>query len=154
MGGNPAVYQAFAPRTGTQVQGKVFVSPAAHPELRLPATLDILNPRVDDGGLLRARARLRDYGKARLYPGMNVMVTLETQAPSAVLLPKSAVVLRSGRTLVFTYDASSERAKWQYVTVGYENDELVAVTEGVEAGQRVIVRGGLTLDHDSAVRVE
>ena len=26
---------------GTQVQGKVFVSPAAHPELRLPAALDI-----------------------------------------------------------------------------------------------------------------
>jgi hypothetical protein len=68
MGGNPAVYQAFASRTGTQVQGKVFVSPAAHPELRLPATLDILNPRVDDGGLLRARDRLRDYGKAASTP--------------------------------------------------------------------------------------
>jgi RND family efflux transporter MFP subunit len=138
---------------GTQVQGKVFVSPAAHPELRLPATLDILNPRVDDGGLLRARARLRSYADKRLYPGMNVTVTLETQAPLAVLLPKSAVVLRSGRTLVFTYDEASGRAKWQYVTVGFENDELAAVTEGVTAGQQVIVGGGLTLDHDSAVRV-
>lgn len=138
---------------GTQVQGKVFVSPAAHPELRLPATLDILNPRVDDGGLLRARARLRSYADKRLYPGMNVTVTLETQAPSAVLLPKSAVVIRSGRTLVFTYDETAERAKWQYVTVGFENDELVAVTEGVEAGQQVIIAGGLTLDHDSAVRI-
>jgi len=29
---------------GTQEQGKVFVSPSAHPELRLSATLDILNP--------------------------------------------------------------------------------------------------------------
>jgi len=113
----------------------------------------ILNPKVGPGGLLRARARLRNYGKARLYPGMNVDVTLETRAPSAVLLPKSAVVERSSRTLVFAYDAESSRAKWLYVTVGYENDELVAVTEGVEAGQEIIVAGGFTLDHDSRVRV-
>jgi multidrug efflux pump subunit AcrA (membrane-fusion protein) len=113
----------------------------------------ILNPKVGPGGLLRARARLRNYGKARLYPGMNVNVTLETLAPAAVLLPKSAVIERSGRTLVFAYDADSSRAKWLYVTVGYENDELVAVTEGVEAGQEIIVGGGFTLDHDSRVRV-
>lgn len=137
---------------GTQVQGKVLVSPVATPDLRLPAVLDILNPRVDAGGLLRARARLRNYGKAQLYPGMNVDVTLETLAPIAVLLPKSAVVERSGRTLIFTHDAASGRAKWQYVTVGYENDELVAVTEGVEAGQAVIVSGNFTLDHDAVVR--
>ena len=114
----------------------------------------ILNPKVGPGGLLRARARLRNYGKARLYPGMNVDVTLETRAPSAVLLPKSAVVERSSRTLVFAYDAESSRAKWLYVTVGYENDELVAVTEGVEAGQEIIVAGGFTLDHDANVRIE
>ena len=114
----------------------------------------ILNPKVGPGGLLRARARLLGYGKARLYPGMNVDVTLETRAPTAVLLPKSAVVERSGRTLVFAYDAESSRAKWLYVTVSYENDELVAVTEGVEAGQEIIVAGGFTLDHDANVRIE
>ena len=114
----------------------------------------ILNPKVGPGGLLRARARLRNYGKARLYPGMNVNVTLETLAPSAILLPKSAVVERSGRSVVFAYDAESSRAKWLYVTVGYENDELVAITEGVELGQEVIVSGGFTLDHDARVRVE
>lgn len=138
----------------TQVQSKVYVSTVTQPDVRIPATLDILNPRINAGGLLRARARLRDYGKARLYPGMNVTVTLETMAPTAVLLPKSAVVLRSGRSLVFTYDEASRRAKWQYVTVGYENDEMVGITEGVEAGQQVIVSGGLTLDHDVVVRVE
>lgn len=136
------------------MQGKVFVKPAAFPELRLPATLDILNPRVDDGGLLRVRARLHSYGDTRLYPGMNVTIVLETMAPVAVVLPKSAIVLRSGRILVFTYDVPSGRAKWQYVTIGYENDEQLAITEGVEPGQQVIISGGLTLYHDSGVRVE
>jgi RND family efflux transporter MFP subunit len=137
----------------TQVQSKVFVSPVANPELRLPATLDILNPKVGSGGLLRVRARLRNYAKARLYPGMNVTVTLETLAPPAILLPKSAVVERSGRTLVFAYDAESGRAKWLYVTVGFENDELLGVVEGVEADQAVIIEGNFTPDHDSRVRV-
>jgi RND family efflux transporter MFP subunit len=138
---------------GLTEQRSVFITPVAQPDLRLRARLDIINPRVDAGGLLRVRARLIDRPK-HLYPGMNVTVTLGGKAPLAVLLPKSAVVLRSGRTLVFAYDEPSGLAKWQYVTVAAENDELVAILEGVEAGQRVVVAGGLTLDHDSPVRVE
>lgn len=135
-------------------QQRVFVSPLAQPELRLPATLDIINPRVDEGGLLRVRARLGKTGGTRLYPGMNVTVTLEADTAPAVLVPKNAIVLRSGRPLVFTYDADSERAKWQYVTIAHENDAQVALADGVEPGQQVIVSGNLNLDHDSRVRVE
>ncbi len=133
---------------------KVTVAPVARPAIRIPATADIVNPQVEEGGLLRVRARLRGRLPAGLYPGMNVTVTLEQPAPEAVLLPKSAVVNRSGRDLVFAYAAEEQRAKWQYVTVGYANDEQVAITEGVEPGQQVIVNGNLTLDHDVVVRVE
>lgn len=132
----------------------VFITPVSRPKMKLPADLDIINPSVDDGGLLRVRARLRGRIPDGLYPGMNVMVTLEGKAPEAIVLPKSAIVERSGRTLVFTHDEDTGRAKWQYVTVGYENDERVAVLEGVEIGQSVIVTGNLTLDHDAAVRLE
>jgi len=126
---------------GLRAGGKIFVSPAARPDLRLPAALDIINPRVEDGGLLRVRARLSGRLPEGLYPGMNVNVILERSAPTAVLLPKSAVVNRSGRSLVFTYAEEEQRAKWQYVTVGY-------------VGQAVIVSGNLTLDHDVVVRLE
>ncbi len=132
---------------------RIYISPIAQPDLRISATLDIINPRVDEGGLLRVRARLGKTGGARLYPGMNVTVTLEGSSAPAVLVPKQAVVTRSGRSLVFTYDAASESAQWQYVTVVYENDEQVALSEGVEPGQQVIVTGNLNLDHDSRVRV-
>ena len=132
----------------------VTVSPLALPEVSIPATLDIVNPRVDVGGLLRVRARLGNTGGHRLYPGMNVRVTIAGTSAEAVLLPKEALVLRSGRPLVFTYDAASERAKWQYVTLLHENDEMIAVSEGVEAGAEVIVTGNLNLDHDSRVIVK
>jgi len=139
---------------GLNERRAVFVTPVARPDLRLPAELDIINPTVDEGGLLRVRARLRGKLPVGLYPGMTVTVTLEGRAPTAVVLPKAAVVERSGRTLVFVYDPVEERAKWQYVTVAFENDEAVALGDGVEAGQLVIVGGNLTLDHDSPVRVD
>lgn len=130
----------------------VYVSPLARPAARLRADLDIINPLVSEDGLLRARAKLRESGKG-LYPGMNVTVTLEGRAPQAVLVPKTAVVERSGRELVFVYDTASEHAKWQYVTISHRNDEQVAISEGVMAGDQVIVEGNLTLDHDSPVRI-
>ncbi|NJB84498.1 RND family efflux transporter MFP subunit [Lewinella marina] len=133
---------------------RITVSPLALPEVKIPATLDIVNPRVNDGGLLRVRARLGNTGSHRLYPGMNVMVTIAGHSDEAVLLPKEALVLRSGRPVVFTYDEESARAKWQYVSVLHENDEMIAVGEGVEPGASVIVSGNLNLDHDARVIVK
>ena len=85
---------------------------------------------------------------------MNVMVTITCQSAEAVLIPKDALVLRSSRPLVFTYDAESERAQWHYVTLLHENDEMIAVSEGVEPGASVIVSGNLTLEHDSRVTIK
>ena len=135
-------------------QSAVYVHPIASPDLRIPAKLNIINPQVEDGGFLRVRARLGSTGQARLYPGMNVDVILEATSAAAVLVPKQAVVLRSGKPVVFTYDADQGRAKWQYVTVAYENDRQVALSEGVQAGQQVITSGNLHIDHDSKAQLE
>jgi RND family efflux transporter MFP subunit len=133
----------------------IYVSPITQPDLKIPATLDIINPRVDPGGLLRVRARLQSIPKGtRLYPGMNVAVTLEGKSPAVIIVPKSALVNRSGRSLVFTYEPESRRAQWKYVTVSHENDESIGISEGLKPGEQVIINGNLTLDHDSEVRVE
>lgn len=137
-----------------QERRTVYVNPVARPDVRLAADLDIINPTVDDGGLLRVRAKLTGRLPAGLYPGMNVAVTVAGSASEMIVLPKAAIIERSGRDLVFAHDSVSGLAKWQYVTVAHENDEQVAISEGVEAGQAVIVAGNLTLDHDSPVRVD
>lgn len=130
----------------------IYITPIAQPDLKLPATLDIINPKVDKGGLLRVRARLSALPKGvKLYPGMNVTIVLEGRSPTLVIIPKKAVVLRSGRSVVFTYDPASKRAQWKYVTVSHENDEQVGIAAGLTKGEQVIVSGNLTLDHDSEV---
>ena len=130
----------------------VYIQPVANPTHRISAKIDIVNPRVDQGGLLRVRATLNDRrGIADLYAGMNVTVALEGKAPEAVVVPKAAIVDRSGRSLVFVYDEPSGRTRWQYVTVLAENESEVALAEGVTAGQLVITNGNLNLDHNVEV---
>ena len=103
---------------------------------------------------MSVRARLNSDDGRPLFEGMNVQVLLETLVPGQVVVPKSALVLRSGREVIFTYDAEEGRAKWNYVTVAYENDEMIAVGEGLESGAVVITAGNLNLDHDARVVVE
>lgn len=137
---------------------RVKVQPLALPERELRATVSSINPVVDEKGLVRLHARihhddLRRF-RSRLLEGMNVRVIIEKSIPGQLVIPKSAVVLRSGRPVVFTYDPLSGLAKWNYVTVAYENDTEAAIGKGLKAGDLVIYEGNLNLDHDAAVRIE
>ena len=137
----------------------IKISPMARPEQVLQGKVSSLNPIVDEHGLVRIHASInagdlrRNRQQNRLFEGMNVRVTLEKALPNQLVIPKSAVVLRSGKPVVFTYDAASGLAKWNYVTVAYENDEEVAITEGLKPGDLVVFEGNLNLDHDAEVTV-
>lgn len=142
--------EAVQIRTGQ----KVIVRPAALPERELAAEVVGLNPVVSEQGLVEVRARLRN-GSARqaLFEGMKVEVIIERPLPNQLMVPKSAVVLRSGREVVFSYDPETQLAKWNYVHIARENDEAVAIDEGLEPGMLIIYDGNLNLAHDAAVTV-
>lgn len=133
---------------------KVLVSPLSDESLSIPARLDIINPSVDEGGLVRVRAKLQSFRAThRLFVGMNVRLQLETIAAEAIVIPKRAMVLRAGREVVFVYEPDTQRAIWRYVEIAHENDEALALSSGLEEGDLVIVSGQLTLDHESPVRL-
>lgn len=135
----------------------VRVQPMADLGIELRATVSAINPVVDDKGLVRIHARIQpdDLRRhaARLLEGMNIRVVLEKRIPNQLVVPKSAVVLRSGKSVVFTYDEASGLAKWNYVTVLHENDTHAAIGEGLKPGDLVIFEGNLNLDHDAKVTV-
>lgn len=133
----------------------IYVTLSELPDLRIAARLEVVNPKVDDNGLVRVRALLQNPPKtARLFPGRNVGISLENRSPSVICVPKSAVVLRSNKAVVFVYDSTSKRAEWRYVTVAYENDQEVGITEGLQTGDLVMYSGHINLDHQSPVDVE
>jgi RND family efflux transporter MFP subunit len=132
----------------------VEVQPLSNTKSAFAAKVTAINPMVDEQGLVTIYARVQSAKSQVLFEGMNVLVSVQKKIPQQLIVPREAVVLRSGRSVVFTYDAASNLAKWNYVTVSYENDEEVVISEGLQAKDQVIVAGNLNLDHDARVELE
>jgi HlyD family secretion protein len=73
-------------------------------------------------------------------PGMNAIVHLRVrEAADAVTVPASAVFTADGRDAVWVVrDGRADRAP---VTVGVQGSDLVQILNGVQAGDRIVVRG-------------
>jgi membrane fusion protein, multidrug efflux system len=117
------------------------------------AVVSAINPSVNDKGLVKVFARLSPTD-LRIYEGMNAGVIIERMEPNQLVIPKSAVVIRSGKPVVFTFSGHSGAAKWQYVQIAYENDVDVAIREGINPGDTVIISGNVNLDHDAKVSLQ
>lgn len=106
-----------------------------------------INPKVDEKGLVKARASLGSCGG--MIDGMNARVRVSKNLGKRLVVPKSAVVLRSGREVVFTLEEG--KAMWNYVTTGIENLDSREILEGLTAGQTVITDGNENLAHQTPV---
>lgn len=111
-----------------------------------------INPSVDTDGLVRVTASVSS--PAGLYDGMNVRVRIRRIVPDQLTVPKSAVVLRTGKPVVFTLDETGKRALWNYVTLGLESLTDYTITDGLTEGMTVITEGNVNLAHESAVNPE
>lgn len=73
-------------------------------------------------------------------PGMSAVVHLAVRvAPNALAVPAAAVVRAGGRDAVWLVRGGTARRR--YVTVGTQGPDMVAVTEGLRAGDRIVVAG-------------
>lgn len=130
-------------------------------EVRFPSTskslrarITFIDPIVNEQGLVHLQAKITSSTtNLRLFEGQSVEIAIEEPVSDQVIIPKSALVLRSGREVVFSYDTQSQLAKWNYVEVAFENDAYIAIREGIEPGIQVIIDGNLNLSHDAEVVV-
>ena len=109
-----------------------------------------INPLVDDKGMVKVKASVN--GRGRLFSGMNVRVNVHRSLDSQLVIPKSAVVLRSGKQVVFTL--KDGKAQWNYVQTGLENAESYSMADdALKEGDTVIVTGNVNLAHEAPVKV-
>lgn len=125
----------------------VSVTPFSGGDARQGKVTEI-NPMVDENGMVKIWASVS--GGNGLMDGMNVRVSVRRAVDKALVVPKSAVVLRSGRQVVFTLDG--DKAIWNYVTTGLENLNEYTITEGLKPGMKVITTGNLNLAHETPVK--
>ena len=105
---------------------------------------------VDKDGLITVEATVESG--ANLISGMSVRVLVNKTAPDQIVVPKTAVVRRSERDVIFT--VNDNKAEWHYVNIGLENMTEYTITDGLEPGMEVIISGSQNLADGSAVKVQ
>jgi RND family efflux transporter MFP subunit len=133
------------------VNQPVAIVPFAIDSVAQQGIVTEINPLVDENGLVTVKAKVSN-ALNRLYEGMNVRVLVRKPYPNRLVVPKQAVVLRTGKEVLFTCEDG--RAKWHYVKTTDENTTSYVITgEDIKAGMQVIVSGNLNLGHDAEVNI-
>lgn len=134
---------------------KVSVTPFANGTVSEPlyGTVTEINPYVESNGMVKVKSVIPNNGT--LLEGMNVNILLKSPISQSLVIPKSAVVMRSGKPVVFTIVKG--KAQWNYVQILTESSDSCVVAsrskeyEGLSVGDTVIVKGNLNLAHESEI---
>lgn len=141
-------------RVGQDVSVATFVEPTK----RYAGRVANINPAVDDKGQIIVTANIPNPGG--LIDGMNVKVYIEGSVPGKLVVPKSAVLVRDDREVLFRYDPQTGKAMWTYVLIEMSNSDSHAVIANTDrgaelnVGDAVIVSGNLNLADGSDVEIK
>lgn len=115
-------------------------------------TLSSLDNRIDTAtGTLRLRA-VFDNEDERLFPNQFVNIQLLVRSVNAVVIPNAAIQYGAKGAYVFAVDAEN-KVSTREVTLGAADGERIAVTQGLTAGDRVVLEGLDRLREGSTVEV-
>jgi RND family efflux transporter MFP subunit len=131
---------------------KVLVSPVAMPSYIAEGHISEINPVVDKNSMINVKASISNK-ENKLYEGMNVKVRVQLLLGKQLIVPKSAVVLRNNREVVFRLK-NNNKAAWVYVKTGQENSDSYVITEGLNEGDQIIYEGNFNLADDAPVIVK
>ncbi len=126
----------------------VGIIPFIDDSLTIQGRITEINPQVDETGMIKVKAEFRNNGK--LIDGMNVKILIRKPVPNRLVVPKEALVIRQGKDVIFVKQDSL--AIWKYVNIEFENSNTVALKDGLEPGDLVIVAGNVNLAHETVVR--
>jgi cobalt-zinc-cadmium efflux system membrane fusion protein len=100
---------------------------------------------VLDTDTRRTKVRIAfDNPNGRLRPGMFATATFHAETRSFAIAPTSALVLKDDATQVYV-----ETAPWQFeprtVDIAFQQGEQAFIANGLKAGDRIVVKGGVLL---------
>ncbi|MGJ4943680.1 efflux RND transporter periplasmic adaptor subunit [Bradyrhizobium sp. HKCCYLS1011] len=130
----------------------------AFPGERFTGQISAINSKVDSTSRnVQVRATLRN-SPARLLPGMFAKVEIAVGKPEQlVTVPLTAVVNNPYGDLVYVVDDLKDgqgTARQMFVKTKPAKGDHIVVTEGVKAGETVVVAGQLKLRNGSPVKID
>jgi RND family efflux transporter, MFP subunit len=130
------------------INDKVLVSPFSQTAFTVEGHISEINPIVDRNGMIKVKATIRNKDN-KFYEGMNVKVRVQRLLGKQLVIPKTALVLRTNKKVVFKLE--NDRAVWVYVETAQENSDSYVVTSGLNDGDMVIYEGNINLAHETPV---
>lgn len=114
-------------------------------------TVRIVTPEVDPETRLGI-ARIALAAGNGLRPGMFARAEIDVGAQPALVIPSAAIVFRENRPGVYVVGDGST-VRFQPITEGGRSEGSVAVSSGLQSGQRVVVEGAGFLGDGDRVRI-
>jgi cobalt-zinc-cadmium efflux system membrane fusion protein len=150
--GDPSMLQVVAQVSESDAR-RLAVGQQAEVELpalaaKVNARVESLGPRVDPESR-RAQAYLALAKRVDgMQAGMLAQITVRVgnERDSEILLPVSAVLIKDGKRRVVYVEKSDGKFEVRDVETGRNRDGRVVILKGINAGDRVVVRGALLLD--------
>ena len=148
--GDPTMLQVVA-QVSESDSRRLVIGQQAEVELpalavKAEARVENLSPRVDPESR-RAQAFLSLAKRIDgLQAGMLAQITVRVGNESEISLPVSAVLIKDGKRRVVYIEKSDGKYEARDVQTGRNRDGRVVILKGVNAGERVVVRGALLLD--------
>jgi cobalt-zinc-cadmium efflux system membrane fusion protein len=130
---------------------KVDINIPAYPGGAFQAKVSSIAPTADPKSrTFPVKVRPEDPD-GKLRPGMFAQVKITPpEKGKTVLVPKDAVVTRSGQTLVFV--VKGEAVQQRTVTVGPTQNGMMEITGGLDVGEEVVTAGHADLKDGDRVR--
>jgi membrane fusion protein (multidrug efflux system) len=135
------------------VQDSTFTIAFGEDVYPYPGKIDFIDRAVDpQSGTIKIRLSFAN-AKDRLKPGMNTTVRVKnTASKNAMIIPYVAVNEQLGEFSVFVLGDSS-KVHQQQIELGTPIGDNIIVKEGLQAGQKIVVKGVQNLHEGSIVNV-
>ena len=138
-----------------KINDKVLVSPFSQTALTVEGYISEINPVIDKNGMVKIKALIKNTD-SKFYEGMNVKIRVQRFLSKQLVIPKSALVLRDKREVVFKLE--NNKSIWVYVEKMLENSTSYVVNPvkagDLKAGDTIIYDGIINLSHEAPVIVK
>jgi membrane fusion protein (multidrug efflux system) len=119
---------------------------------RLRGRIKLVSPTIDpSSGTIKVTIEIPTF-PAGVRPGDFAQVSIVTERRvGRTLIPKVALVNDRGEQVVYvSADSTAER---RVVEIGFQDENNAEITNGVTAGEHIVVKGQRTLKNGSAIKI-
>ena len=141
-----------------KVGERVEVQVDAYPEEQFSGALTAINAKVNRNTHNMALQALIENPENKLYPGMfaNIKIILP-QEQKLITVPQTAISYSLSGNSIFVIEKDKKdhtnRSIRRFITIGERRGNVVAITQGLKAGEQVVISGQLKLQNHAKINI-